>query len=980
MDLAFAFAVPHSLSTTIVWILLDSSLKSTILFVVAIATTWAFRRGSAAIRDRIWGLAFCGAIAIPFVSACLPHWRIVVEDRQTLPVRMTRPEIQGELIDEFDLVTRTQNSKARSDWWRKELTEEELARETFAPEVAATNSFVPAKVDNLRSSKSTTRSIQFDPFDALMRVTASQLTRIAKYSQFIASGWFVGFVLIAVPFFSAVLATWILLLTGRRLNDPLACQLFEAITIRLGLERRVTLLQAGHNTVPITFGVFRPAVVLPANWQAWPTDRFRIVILHELSHIQRFDVLFQSLARLVCAVYWFNPLAWYAFHRMRMDCELACDDRVIQSGERVSEYADQLIEIARLYRRTRFALGIAMARTSKLEGRIVALLDGNRTRLPLGKRAGSTLLALASILVLSLGVISVDQSQAIALESSTDVKADFKPISPNPQNQASAKLFAQNLSLPKTVTKAQVGERDWPQWGGSSHRNNTPTGEHIPVAWDLATGANVLWAAQLGTQSYNTPVISNGKVFMGTNNAHGYLKQYPPSVDLGVLLAFDERTGEFLWQASSPKLESGRVHDWPTLGICSTPCCEDKRLWYVTNRGEVVCLDVEGFRDGVNNGPFKSEPNENKDEADIIWRFDMLRELGVSQHNATTSSITCYGDRCFLITGNGVDESHVNIPSPSAPSFIALDKNTGKLLWTDNSPGFNILHGQWSSPCAFEAGGREQVVMPGGDGWLYGFDPAGDGSGGSKLLWKFDGNPKETRFVLVGRSARNHFISTPVFYDGHVYIGVGEDPEHGEGVGHLYCIDPTKSGDVSHELAVDRNRKQIPPRRIQAVDANKGEKAIPNPNSALVWHYDWVDQNGNGKQEFEEVMHRTISTVAIKNDLMIVPDFAGLVHCLDANKTENGKPVVYWTYDMFSSGWTSALIVENRIYVCDEDGDVTVLELSTKRKILAENNLGNSIFATPVVANNTLYLSNRRMLYAIKSGTKLEGGVRLLAE
>ena len=526
------------------------------------------------------------------------------------------------------------------------------------------------------------------------------------------------------------------------------------------------------------------------------------------------------------------------------------------------------------------------------------------------------------------------------------------------------------------ITKMKVGKYDWPQWGGSPHRNNTPQGENIPHEWNLDTGENVLWASPLGSQTYGNPVVANGKVFVGTNNTHGYLKRYPAKVDLGCLIAFEEKTGKFLWQASSPKLPTGRVNDWPQQGICSTVFCDDTRLWYNTSRGEVVCLDVEGFHDGENDGPFKAEANENKDEADIIWRYDLMGVLGVFQHNMCSCSVTCVGEYCFVVTGNGVDDDHINIPAPNAPSFICLDKNTGKLVWSDKSPGLNILHGQWSSPLVFEAGGQAQVVMGGGDGWIYSFDPVGDGKGGPKLLWKFDGNPKESIYLLGGRATRNHIIGTPVFYDGNVYAGVGEDPEHGEGVGHFYCIDPTKRGDVSIELAVGPEGKEIPPRRLQSVDTKKGEKAIPNPNSAIVWHYDSVDRNKNGKLEFEETMHRTIGSAAIKDDLLFISDFAGLVHCLDAKKVENGKPVVYWTHDMFAAAWGSVLIVDGKVYTGDEDGDIIVFELSKKLNVLSENNMINSIYSTPIVANNTLFISNKSTVFALKQGAKLKGGVK----
>ena len=339
------------------------------------------------------------------------------------------------------------------------------------------------------------------------------------------------------------------------------------------------------------------------------------------------------------------------------------------------------------------------------------------------------------------------------------------------------------------ISAMDVGEGDWPQFFGWSHRNNTPHGENIPAEWDVDSGMNILWSARTGSQTYGNVVVANGRVFLGTNNANGYVSRFPAEVDLGCLIALDEQTGEFLWQHSNTKLPTGLVHDWPDMGVCSAAYVDGERLWYVNNRGEVVCLDAEGFHDGVNDGPFTVESNQNQNEADIIWLYDMMGDLGVSQHNMCSCSITGAGDVIFVCTSNGVDESHVNIPAPDAPSFIAMNRDTGEVLWTDGSPGINILHGQWSSPTHAEFDGQAQAIFAGGDGWLYSFDPAG-ADGEAKLLWKFDCNPKAALYSVRGRSSRNHIIGTPVVYDGLVYVAVGEDPEHGEGNGHLWCIDP----------------------------------------------------------------------------------------------------------------------------------------------------------------------------------------------
>ena len=329
---------------------------------------------------------------------------------------------------------------------------------------------------------------------------------------------------------------------------------------------------------------------------------------------------------------------------------------------------------------------------------------------------------------------------------------------------------------------------------------------------------------------------------------------------------------------------------------------------------------------------------DDKDEADVIWRLDMMKELGVSQHNMCSCSVTAVGDILFVNTSNGVDEGHVNLPAPSAPSFVALDKNTGKVLWTDNSPGTNMLHGQWSSPAYAVLGGVPQVIFGGGDGWLYSF--RGDGTakdGKAELLWKFDCNPKESKYVLGGRADRNHIIGTPVIYDGLVYVGVGEDPEHGEGRRPLVVHRP------------DQARRRQPRAGLQRQGPDQADPAPPHAGGQQGGRAKWpgrirtrppsgtmpsYDQNSNGKIEFEETMHRTCGTVAIKDDLLFVADFSGLFHCLDA---KTGKP--YWTHDMLAAAWGSPLIVDGKVYIGDEDGDISVFKLSKEMELIAENTM-----------------------------------------
>ena len=177
-------------------------------------------------------------------------------------------------------------------------------------------------------------------------------------------------------------------------------------------------------------------------------------------------------------------------------------------------------------------------------------------------------------------------------------------------------------------------------------------------------------------------------------------------------MAFRESDGEFLWQQAHRKLESGRANDWPFQGIASSPLVEDGRLYYVSNRGVVLCLDVEGFRDNENDGPFTDEELTSQFDADVIWAFDMMEEVGAYPHNLSNSSPVLWDDLIYVSTSNGQDESHVNIPSPRAPAIIAINKVTGELVWEDNSVEDRILHGQWSTP----DGRHDRRSAPGGLG------------------------------------------------------------------------------------------------------------------------------------------------------------------------------------------------------------------------------------------------------------------------
>jgi len=502
-----------------------------------------------------------------------------------------------------------------------------------------------------------------------------------------------------------------------------------------------------------------------------------------------------------------------------------------------------------------------------------------------------------------------------------------------------------NTQNPAKGDVPAAGAFEHPMFGGTPFRNMvTTTAKNLPVEWSIEEGTkDVKWSADLGSKAYGGPVIAGGRVFVGTNNMKPRDKKFTENgkaIDMGVVMAFNEGDGKFLWQHAYFKLAAGRVQDWPREGICSTPVVEGNRMYYVSNRCEVVCADTSGPE---------------------IWKLDMIKTLGVFPHNLAVCSPLLVGNHLFLVTSNGVDEGHINVPAPKAPSFIKLDKKDGKVLWQNNSPtirltevpkegdqesffkrlvnrGELIQHGQWSNPAFAVVGGQKQVIFPGGEGKIYSFDPDT-----GKMIWTFDCNPKDARYELAGTGTRSDFIATPVIHDNKVYIGVGQDPEHEFGVGHLWCIDMTKKGDVSPEFVTDYD--VYPP------------KTKPNPNSAMVWHFGGPAPKGTGRNYF---FGRTMSTCAVHDGLCYAAELAGYLHCLDAR---TGK--LYWSHDTKAQVWSSPFWADGKVYLGADDGTIWVFAHGKNKKVLAQNDMGTAVRATPVVANGVLYVMTENKLYAI---------------
>jgi outer membrane protein assembly factor BamB len=501
-------------------------------------------------------------------------------------------------------------------------------------------------------------------------------------------------------------------------------------------------------------------------------------------------------------------------------------------------------------------------------------------------------------------------------------------------------VIAAGIALPGTVIA-----QDWPMWGRTPSRNMSgPGGQTIITDFepgefigasdeiDFSTARNVKWIAKLGSQSYGNVTVADGRVYVGTNNDSPRDPKYQD--DRSVIFCLDEATGELHWQLNFPKLGTGKVSDWEFLGICSSPTVVGDRIYFVSNLCEVVCADVNGMADG-NDGPFTGEsellgrdeppiPMGEKD-GDILWRFNMTDEVGVFPHNITSSSVLVVGDRVWATTSNGVDYGHVATPAPFAPCLIQLDKETGALLGEEASGlSQRIFHANWTSPAYVQNGDFELCVFGGPDGWIYGFRKESiEDDEGFQILdeaFRFDANPPEyrerngmqIRYATVG--GPSEVIGTPVVYDGKVYAAIGQDPEHGEGVGNLVCIDPTKEGDTT--------------------------------DTALIWNY--------------QEINRSLSTPSIVDDLLYIADYSGFVYCFDAQTGE-----LYWKHDTLSHIWGSTLVADGKVFIGNEDGFLTILKAGKEKELIAEVNMGAPIYSSPVAANGVLYVQSHTHLYAI---------------
>jgi outer membrane protein assembly factor BamB len=511
-----------------------------------------------------------------------------------------------------------------------------------------------------------------------------------------------------------------------------------------------------------------------------------------------------------------------------------------------------------------------------------------------------------------------------------------------------ARVFHCLVLLAGTALSLRAG--DWPQWAGSDAKNMVSQEKGLPESFlpgekrsegtiELATARNVRWGVRVGNAIYSTPSIAEGKVFVGAMEQGN-----------GLLVCLEAATGRLLWKWKAPPKKFPYdidgfhlgINEIPAqMGVCSSPAVNGGRVYFVSHRFEVVCLDV--------NGLAGTEPGE----ARVIWVFDMEEKAGVFPCDTANGSPIIDGDLLYVPTSNGIDrnsfsepqkEKNRKFPAPDAPNVIVLDKRTGRLVATDDTRiADHLLHGQWSSLATGRVGGRKLLFFGGGDGCCYAFEALAsvpERPVRLKTVWWYDCIPPEykaaagedrvTHYCLGDKRVKgtlnqndgtfvgmSEIIGTPVLVGGRVYVALGRDPEHGRGRGALHCVDATGTGDIT--------------------------------KSGRVWLYQGLD--------------RTLSTASVADGLAYLSDVAGRLHCLDA---ETGK--CYWIHETQSQTWGSTLVADGRVYM-PTSKYLWVLKAGKTLEVLDRINLGSRICASPVAANGTLYLATAGgWLWAVGKG------------
>ena len=411
------------------------ALRSLVILLLTTLAATLYRHRSAAVLHRIWTLGLIGCLLVPAVSLISPAWELAVLPAQVSNVPPLEPQ-SLDLVDQSSNRTSLREASRPHLIYRSHEQRADLSSPATSP-VDIETRLDKADVTPIAPSKNAV-------VEAFPPASTLTLSTIIHWTWLAVAGLLAVFGLIQ----------WIqanrMLSRCRPLESERWQAMHEDICKLLGVSRQVKLMSSPRATSPMVTGIFRSWLIVPQQAQNWSDDRVKMVLLHELTHIKRHDLLTHTIASMACAFNWFNPLAWYARRQMQTLREIACDDQVVTHCKRSADYADTLLDVARTCRGHNLAMTVAMARTHKVEGRIMAILDSARNRTGLKRSSALLLGALFAVLV---GVTGSLQLKAIA-QTPAETVAQLN------QKKVETESDSSTTSSPAEATKQKEEEVD----------------------------------------------------------------------------------------------------------------------------------------------------------------------------------------------------------------------------------------------------------------------------------------------------------------------------------------------------------------------------------------------------------------------------------------------------------------------------------------------------------------------------------------
>ena len=353
--------------------LMDAAVRSTALLGIAGGLAFSLRHRCAALRHLVWALGLGGALAMPLAGMVVPSVPMpvprVLADALPVLAAAAGAAVSGPDSPTSVALGVNPTGTATGPRERSSIAAIPAAKDPTAAESTAVG---PGAAPVASASSGSPEAPAPPP-------TAD---RILAWGSALLALWALGTASIAALLLTGAWSTRRLARDATPVTSPEWTDTLREVREGLGILRPVRLLRSDHAVMPMTWGWRRPVVFVPASTLGWSSERRAVVLRHELAHVKRGDVLTRLLALWTCAVYWFNPMVWFAAYRLRVECERACDDAVLRLGTRASDYADHLLDIARDHHAPRLSASVAvqMARPSQLEGRMRAILDPKITR------------------------------------------------------------------------------------------------------------------------------------------------------------------------------------------------------------------------------------------------------------------------------------------------------------------------------------------------------------------------------------------------------------------------------------------------------------------------------------------------------------------------------------------------------------------------------------------------------------------------